>query len=393
MGSNRFRIRAGFTLVELLVVIAIIGILVALLLPAVQFARESSRRTACSNNLRQIGTAVHNFHDTNGRLPSAGWRDWCAAMVAVRPPGVSVNDYPQLGCMLCYQRAGQWVTSFADEMGRVYTKPPQQGAGWAMQILPYLELDTIISGAKVRETTNVFVRSVPLKGYICPSRGLPFKLSSGSARNSGPLHYAAPYFGPVNRGINASSYWGVISLAEPDSSTDTNFRRFSGWDTTNPAAGPFGGAVNHNRRDSAYTLGSISDGTAYTIMFGEKWQRPDQYQTGAWNDDHGIMSGVDQDGLRLGDREPLRDGTQVRLAPIPGVHPGGLVNGDNACCSWWRDVRGNIPTFGSRFGSAHPNGMNAALADASVKVVSYNIDRGVFAALCRLNEGTPARLD
>src|SRR5438874_12386535 len=62
-------LRRGFTLVELLVVIAIIGVLVALLLPAVQAAREASRRTKCSNNMRQLAIACHMFHDTNNRLP------------------------------------------------------------------------------------------------------------------------------------------------------------------------------------------------------------------------------------------------------------------------------------------------------------------------------------
>src|SRR5688500_14868950 len=110
--SSGHRRRYGFTLVELLVVIAIIGVLVALLLPAVQASREAARRTQCKNNLKQIGLAFHQHHDVHQFFPTGGW-DWAT-------PPTYVNGTPAIG--------------------------REQQAGWGFQILPYVEQTVVWNG-------------------------------------------------------------------------------------------------------------------------------------------------------------------------------------------------------------------------------------------------------
>src|SRR2546425_5236644 len=104
------RLRLGFTLIELLVVIAIIGVLIALLLPAVQKVREAASRTQCANNLKQIGLAMHNFHDTYGVFPTQGDQSWT---------GISYD-------------------ASNSPLGYKY-----QLAGWPYQILPFIEQDNL----------------------------------------------------------------------------------------------------------------------------------------------------------------------------------------------------------------------------------------------------------
>ena len=122
--------RPAFTLVELLVVMAVIGILVALLLPAVQMARESARSTSCKNNLKQIGLALHNYHDLFGQLP-AGW-------IADQPEGVL-------------------------------------GWGWASATLPQMEQgplnDQIRRDLPTEDAANAAVRVTVIKNHLCPSDG------------------------------------------------------------------------------------------------------------------------------------------------------------------------------------------------------------------------------
>ncbi len=153
--------RAGFTLVELLVVIAIIGILIALLLPAVQAAREAARRSQCQNNLKQIGLALHNYHDSNRKFP-AGWVDLT--------PGNGI-DAP-------------------------IPRPPGETAGgwsWSAIILPYFEQSALFDELNLRyhpygtggdpAGNNLRAVAKSLPSFNCPSDGVKTAFLANNAGN------------------------------------------------------------------------------------------------------------------------------------------------------------------------------------------------------------------
>jgi len=165
MANARFR-RPGFTLVELLVVIAIIGILVALLLPAVQAAREAARRMQCSNNLKQIGLAMHNHHDTYKTFPSGGL-GWS------RPRSFTATGVP----------AGAKT----------------QNWGWAYQILPYMEQTSVWEHA-----SDAVVASTNIKTYSCPSLRAPTKFPYSQSNPTG-FRAMMDY---VGNGGTYGGWWG-----------------------------------------------------------------------------------------------------------------------------------------------------------------------------------------
>jgi prepilin-type N-terminal cleavage/methylation domain-containing protein len=138
MNNHQRRPRGGFTLIELLVVIGIIGILIGLLMPAVQKVREAAARISSSNNLRQIGLAVHSFHDTYKRLPYNGICGW-------------------------------------------WGQPAQQGSGsWAYQILPFIEQQNLYNAGSSSPGPQI-----PVSTYICPGRGRIGYTPPGPNRYSG----------------------------------------------------------------------------------------------------------------------------------------------------------------------------------------------------------------
>ncbi len=326
------RRRRGFTIVELLVVIAIIGVLVALLLPAVQAARESARRIQCQNHLKQIGLAFLNHESAQGFLPSGGW-------------GWGWQPEPDLG------------------YGR------NQPGGWPYHILDYLEggnlrnLGSNAATVQAREAAMLQIISTPIPFFHCPSkRETKAYQTCGSGRlatnfdscqkpdcvvarsdyraNAGNTNPGDEY-GPGNVEAAETFDW----LYDPDG---RRYERQNG--------------ITHQR--SEIELAQIVDGTTHTLMVGEKSLHPDQYESGCHGaDDQTLFVGHDRDTL----------GYTYR----PRTDPFEFVNNDRVT---WPPVKDDAGGGGHwRFGGPHPAAVNMVFCDGSVQTVSYDVDAIVFA--------------
>jgi prepilin-type N-terminal cleavage/methylation domain-containing protein len=282
----------GFTLVELLVVIAVIGILVALLLPAVQAAREAGRRTQCANNLKQIAVAFHNHHDTYKFFPSGGWGY------------VWIGD-PDRG-------AGE-----------------EQPGGWCYGILPFVEQTNLFDQGKddqpdvftAKQMSEVaIVCQTALSGFICPSR-----------RAAEPFPYLLVAPVPNKHAWNAD--W-VSTVARSDYAANGGDTKIFWHGGPAPGAGLKGSGfkdmsastgISHQR--SEITLPDVTDGTSNVYLVGEKYLNPESYAGTPvdWGDDQSLFSGDDYDIHRWTDEPPLRDRRGVtHFWRFGSVHPGGF---------------------------------------------------------------------
>ncbi len=208
----------GFTLVELLVVIAIIGVLVALLLPAVQAAREASRRAACSNKLRQLGIALHNHHDTTGRFP--------------------VSNFFKIG-----DHGNENVSKFW---------------GWLPQLLPSLEQSTmhdqIDFTKRPHDPVNLELVQTPLDVLTCPSSPYLTELGYQETINTGSPETIAE----TSFAVNIGDYWNATGLKGPGAPENI----FFGNQDIPPR-----GVIS--RYGWSAQLKDITDGTSSTFALGE----------------------------------------------------------------------------------------------------------------------------
>ena len=248
--SARGARRLGFTLVELLVVIAIIGVLVALLLPAVQSAREAARRMQCSNNLKQMGLAIHNHASARTVFPTGGTFPW---------PVIEQN------------------VSAGNPYG-----PDKQGLSWAYQILPYVEAqNTYVI------TTQSQLEQISVTFYFCPSRRRPTKQATRFL-----MDYASATPAIVEGTWNeGDSMWQGSTWSVPYNKQWNGVIVRTDWDS---AASP----PKSTGSTSPIEFAAIKDGTSNTLMIGEKRLDIGNYQSGDWHDDRGWTDGWDPDVIR-----------------------------------------------------------------------------------------------
>jgi prepilin-type N-terminal cleavage/methylation domain-containing protein/prepilin-type processing-associated H-X9-DG protein len=269
--------RRGFTLVELLVVIAIIGVLVALLLPAVQAARESARRIQCSNHLKQIGLAFHNHHDSLGHLPTGGW-GW--NYVGDPDGGFSEN----------------------------------QPGGWTYNILPYIEQQAlreigIGQMGPLKQAELARLVGTPIKFYHCPSRR-PARLYPITVQ---PVNAATVTQGAkLDYGANCGDGGNERNGGDPNQ-TPSNLDTYPG--------------ILYDK--STVKLKDVTDGLSNTFMVGEKYLSPNNYLNGAdAADNENLYVGFDNDNSRSTNASyfPPRQDTKL-LANIQffgSAHPAGF---------------------------------------------------------------------
>ena len=322
--------RRAFTLVELLVVIAIIAMLVTLLLPAVQAAREAARRTQCLNNMRQMVLGWLNHESALGYLPSSGW-------------GWRWQGDPDRG----------FGTS--------------QPGGWAYDILPYMEQQDIRNLGKglpdaEKGQRMLLAVQTPIPVFNCPTRRearvYPKSRGGDLADNLRECLQG------VECRLARSDYQansGNVAVGETRGPTGDRMTEYD----AKPYHNGMANGVTHHMSET--TLGQITDGTSKTLCVGEKYLNPDNYFTGRdAADDQNIFLGIDRD-VNGYTASLSSSGQPIREFQPRQDQPGLSIN--------WT------------FGSAHQTGMNVVLCDGSGRSIEYGVEAAVFWAMGGRNDG------
>ncbi|MDO4569875.1 MAG: DUF1559 domain-containing protein [Planctomycetia bacterium] len=322
---------AGFTLVELLVVIAIIGMLVGLLLPAVQQAREAARQTQCNNNLKNMSIAAQSHEAEMGFLPSGGWY---------------YQFYGDADCGLGCSQPGAWTYS----------------------ILPFVEQEALYMKCADGDKENISatqksncltVAQTPLPLFNCPSRRTAKNYTiSTSVQNCNGLSTGAK-----------SDYAGNWGSSSENPRTEVGTEN-TGWTTMRDKVKSYSWTQSDATGSVFYAselpTSAIEDGASNTFFVGEKYLDPNIYETSSSTDDNGLYAGHDYDNQRSAGTLSNNSTSRLPMADRPGFEPSSY-----------------------RFGSAHASGVGMAMCDGSVKRISYSINNITWMCLAARNDGRP----
>jgi prepilin-type N-terminal cleavage/methylation domain-containing protein len=369
MSSSRKNQRGGFTLIELLVVIAIIAVLIALLLPAVQQARESARRTQCKNNLKQVGLALHNFHDTYGNFPPGlpdddaknySWRTYLmpyidAANLYQALSGGGAVLFPNGGVPLRNPVDGTYPMSVDSS----YVQPQfsATAASWHQNNNP--PVATAIGGG----TSALPFRGVNMNAWKCPSDILPQTDSQLMGRanycgSSGTINGTCTAPGQYDVNCTAPGAWAWTGCAQVKFVNQNGVLTYS----------------NDNNNTYVIKISDVTDGTSNTIAVGE------------------VTTSLNVTIANNGDGNfPNYMGPRIN-AGCNGWREGGgalrITNGQMSMNLWKRPVAGAmLNETNAAFGSQHVGGVQFLMTDGAVRFFNENLDIRVYQNLGGRNEG------
>ncbi len=333
---------AGFTLIELLVVISIIAVLIALLLPAVQSAREAARRSQCINNMKQIGVALHNYHSA----------------LNVFPPGY-VSTVNKARTDACNQDVENTPGQSVDN-----------GTGWAWGsfLLPHLEQSTVYASINfnlsVAYHENDTASLTSLKVFLCPSDDGPtvVPVFADPPDPANPGSFSASTIVDTLSRANYVGMYGIGEICAQSGATDG---------ADNAGNGPVGQHTGCFFRNSSVSLTAIRDGSSNTIAVGERSHNL-SYATwvarsiDGWSGKTSLVEG----GTDLFNPSPEEAWVQI-------LGPAGVKDGSRTI----NQAQAHVEDYWSY----HPGGANMLFADGSVHFLKDSINPVVFRALATRN--------